>query len=344
MPHEFTGDRFLWMPKAEIHVHLEGSVLPADLQELARRNHLPDASWPLEAFEAKYHYADFLGFLQSFKFVTEHFIQPQDYGWIAARLIERLHAVNILYAEVFFSAGVVLKQNKDLDAITTSITTASREMEHQLGLRVNWIFDVTRQFGPGSAAQVVEAAIRLRRSGMENIVAVGMGGDENSVPAVEFAPVFGHARDHGLHVTIHAGEVAGPRSIWEALELLGAERIGHGIAASQDERLMDHLKENDVPLECAPTSNVCTGAIPGHQENPLAMFFRRGLRVTLNTDDPALFHTDLVREYEIAARHFGFTWGDFARMNQYALEGSFASEPQKRELEQRFRECLEVNE
>jgi aminodeoxyfutalosine deaminase len=328
------------LPKLEIHLHLEGSVEPADLKELARRNHLPDESWALSAFEQKYHYVDFAGFLRSFKFITEHLVTPADYGWIASQLLGRLHRMHVLYAEIFLSAGIVLKQEKDLDAIVTAITTASGVQKERLGIRVNWIFDVTRQFGVRLAERVIEAAARYRKKGLESIVGVGMGGDENSLPAHEFKSVFEEARRHGLHVTIHAGEVGGPQSIWEAIDMLGAERIGHGIAARFDERLMDQLKERSVPLECAPTSNLSTGVIPRIEDHPLRTFYDRGLRVTLNTDDPALFRTDLLCEYHQAATHFHLTREDFIRLNRNALEGCFASPVEKAEIQRLFDERL----
>lgn len=328
------------LPKVEIHLHLEGSVEPSDVQALARRNHLPDESWPLKAFEEMYHYADFAGFLGSFKFITEHLITPADYGWIASQLIDRLHRMGVLYSEIFLSAGVVLKQKKDLDAIVAAITTASREQGKQSGIRVNWILDVTRQFGVESAERVVEAAARYRKGGFESIVGVGMGGDENSLPAHQFKHVFDEARRHGLHVTIHAGEVAGPQSIWEAVDVLGAERIGHGLAARLDEHLIAHLKERSVALECALTSNLCTGVIQRIEDHPLKIFYEHGLRVTLNTDDPALFHTDLLREYRQAAMHFHFTLRDFAQFNRNAIEGCFAGPSEKAEIRRVFEEQL----
>lgn len=329
------------MPKVELHLHLEGSVTPVDLSELARRNRLPDADWPVEAVEAKYRYDDFLGFLQAFKWITEHLIRPGDYGWIASRQIERLHTAGVIYAEMFFSPGVVLKQGKDLEAILRAVLTASRKQEQRWGIRVNWIFDVTRQFGVALAGQVLDAALRLRGEGWGNVVALGMGGDENSISAQAFVPVFSRAREAGLHVTIHAGEVAGPQSIWEALGLLHAERIGHGVAARLDERLMGHLAERHILLECAPTSNLCTGVIPRIEDHPLRLFYDRNVPVCLNTDDPPLFHTDLVREYREAEKHFQFTREDFIRLNRNALEGSFLPQDQKVALKSRFEQ--EVN-
>lgn len=331
-----TSDWLKDMPKVEIHLHLEGAVEATDLQELARRNQLPDAAWPLEAMESKYHYKDFMGFLMAFKFVTEHLVTPADYGWLTTQLISRLHAMRVIYAEIIFSAGVALWQKKDVHAIAVAITEASREQEKRLGIGVNWIFDVTRQFGPEAAGRVVNAAVLCRNAGMNNIVGVGMGGDENSAAAREFEPVFAEAQNQGLRVTIHAGEVGGPESIWEALRFLGAERIGHGVAARLDERLMNHLKEKRIPLECAPTSNLRTGAIARIEEHPLPMFLKRDLRATLNTDDPPLFQTNLLREYQLAAEHFHFSQKDFVRLNRNAIEGCFAALDQKAAVKEKF--------
>ena len=328
------------LPKVELHLHLEGSVEPADLQRLAQRNHLPDAAWPPAAFQERYHYSDFQGFLQSFKFITEHLIQPEDYGWIASRLIDRLERAGVLYAEIFFSAGIVFKQKKDLEAIVSSLRDASAAAERREKIHINWIFDLVRQFGAPEAERVVEAARQFRAAGWTSLVGVGMGGDENSIPAMEFRAAFSKARAAGLHVTIHAGEVGGPDSIWDAVNLLGAERIGHGIAACDDLRLMDFLRERSILLECAPSSNLATGAVARLEDHPLRLFFDHGLLVCLNTDDPPLFQTDVLEEYRRAAQWFGFGREDFIRMNRDALEGCFAEEAQKTQLRNSFERRL----
>ncbi len=316
---------FAELPKVELHLHLEGSIEPAEVRYLARQNRLRDAEHPLEYFTEQYHYRDFLGFLLSFKFVTEHLVRPEDFAWATRQLVGRLQAQTVIYAEVFLSAGVALKQRKDLDSILRAVSQASRDCEASSGVVVNWILDITRQFGAPLGDRVVDSALRARREGHDNVVAVGMGGDENSLPAREYQRVFAKAREQGLHVTIHAGEIGGPQSIREALDVLGAERIGHGIAAHKDEQLMDRLRQENILLECALTSNIKTGAIPRLNEHPLRKFLEHGVPVCLNSDDPALFSTSLTNEYLLAEEQLGLTRDDFLRMNRMALEHSFAA-------------------
>ncbi|MDD5544221.1 MAG: adenosine deaminase [Acidobacteriia bacterium] len=328
------------LPKVELHLHLEGSVWPQDVRELARRNHLPSAELPAKAFARQFQYSDFPGFLLAFKSVTEHLCQPRDYAWVAGRLMDRLGAQSVIYAEIFISGGVILKQRKPLDEIVEAVCEVTRTDGPGKGTEVNWILDITRQFGRKLAEEVVDAAIRLRAAGLDNLVGVGMGGDENSIEANEFKHALGRAREAGLRITIHAGEVAGPNSIWEALDILKAERIGHGLAARQDERLMRHLAEKSILLECALTSNVKTGALQRIEDHPLKHFLRSGLAVSLNTDDPALFSTDLEKEYDLAETALGFTREDFVSMNRSALEHSFTSPGSRASLLELFERRL----
>lgn len=324
------------LPKIELHLHLEGAVTPEETRELARRNQLASAAMPAEDFERRFQYSDFPGFLLAFRFVTEHLLHPWDYAWAARRLIDRLQAQTVIYAEIFLSAGVILKQKKPLDEIVEAICGASDDGTRGREIEVNWILDVTRQFGVPMAEEVVDAAIRLRAAGFFQIVGAGMGGDENSMEAKQFERPFRRARDAGLHVSIHAGEIGGPDSIWAALDILKAERIGHGLAARYDGRLLDTLAERNILLECALTSNLKTGAIRRIEEHPLKFFLDRGLSVNLNTDDPALFSTDLVNEYRLARAVLGCTRDDFVQMNRSALEHSFASPERRRSLAELF--------
>jgi aminodeoxyfutalosine deaminase len=279
------------MPKAELHLHLEGSVEPETLHEL-------DPSTPVEEFRAGYHYADFEAFLKAFAMVSKRLRKPEDYALITRRLLQRLHQQNVRYAEIIVSAGVVLWKQQEFAPIFDAIHAAAAESP----VAVRWILDAIRQFGAEPAMAVAKlAAERLDRG----VVAFGIGGSEARGPAEWFTEVFAYARQAGLHLTAHAGEGTTPQSVWAALDL-GAERVGHGISAALDPELMRHLRERDIPLEICITSNLVTGVVPGLKDHPVRQLFDAGVPIVLNTDDPAMFGCTLVGEYRLAAEHFGF--------------------------------------
>ena len=285
------ADFLLEMPKAELHLHLEGSVEPETLYEL-------DPSTPLGELRALYRYADFEDFLKAFGAVGKRLRTPEDYALITRRLLERLAAENVRYAEITLAAGVVLWKGQQFAPVFDAV----REASHGSAVEVRWILDAVRQFSVEQARQVAGmAAERMDRG----VVAFGLGGSEERGPAERFTEVFAFARRAGLRLVAHAGESTGPESVWAALSL-GAERIGHGIAAAWDAGLMRHLCEHDIPLEICLTSNVVTGVVKSLEEHPLRRLYDAGVPIILNTDDPAMFACTLVGEYRLAARQFGF--------------------------------------
>ncbi len=324
------------LPKAELHLHLEGSIAPATAVALAARH---GVTVPLEEVATRYSYRDFLGFLEAFKWVTSFVREPADYALITEGLVYELLRQNVVYAEVIVSCGIMLRRQQDVEASFAAIHEVG-EHARERGLRLQWIFDVTRQFGVEAAEDVARWAVKLRPGG---VVALGMGGDELAFPAEDFRKAYDIARGGGLHSLVHAGEVGGPESIRDAIEFLGAERIGHGIAAMRDPALIDWLAARGIPIENCPTSNICTGALARQlgkaeasiHEHPLPVFFRKDLRVVLSTDDPAMFHTDLVSEYEIAGR-LGLSTAEIVRMARMSFEAAFLSLEEKREMLQTF--------
>jgi adenosine deaminase/aminodeoxyfutalosine deaminase len=285
-------DFLLELPKAELHLHLEGSVEPETLHEL-------DPETPLEELRALYSYADFDGFLRAFGAVGKRLRTPEDYALITRRLLERLAAQNVRYAEIIVSVGVVLWKGQDFAPIFDAIHAAAAGST----VEVKWILDAVRQFGVEPAMQVVELAAARRDRG---VVAFGIGGSEDRGPAEWFTEVFAAARRAGLRLTAHAGEGTSPRSVWAALEL-GAERIGHGISAVDDPVLVRHLSDRGIPLEICISSNLVTGVVKRIEDHPVRRLFDAGVPITLATDDPAMFRCTLVGEYELAAGAFGFT-------------------------------------
>jgi aminodeoxyfutalosine deaminase len=318
------------LPKAELHLHLEGSIQPATVRALTARHRLDVSE---EEVRRHYAYRNFTEFLEAFKWVTSYLTEPQDYALITRDLAQYLLSQGVVYAEVTLSVGVMLLRNQRPEANFEAILRES-EFCASRGLRLNWIFDATRQFGPEAAMQVVEAA---RNAGSKSIVAFGIGGDELSIETKEFRSVYANAAELGLHRLIHAGEIGGPSRIRESIELLGAERIGHGIAAIHDPALMDLLAERRIPLEICPASNVKTGALARQlrrpqaviAHHPLPQLVRYGIPVALSTDDPAMFHTTLVEEYE-NARQMGLSENELVQLARMSFEHAFLADSEKR--------------
>ena len=307
----------LALPKAELHLHLEGSIEPATLLELRQGHGMPGAT--LAEVEQLYNYADFSGFLMAFKDVTGHLRTPEDYELITYRLMERLKSENVLHAEVFVSVGVCLWRKQDFLAIFEGLERGRARGETDFGVSLLWIFDAVRQFGAEKAQGVVDLAVQFRD---RNVAGFGIGGDELRGPAELFKDVYARAALHGLHLTAHAGENAGPESIWGALNLK-AERIGHGLTAGQDPELIEALSERQVPIEICVTSNLRTGCCPDIAQHPVRRYFDDGLMITLNSDDPAMFRTSLVEEYRLVQDTFGFTDEHLREMARNSFEASF---------------------
>ena len=314
------------LPKAEIHVHLEGSIEPATLLELRQRH--GEANGTLAEAEQLYSFTDFNGFLVAFKDVTAHLQTPADYELITYRLMEQLKSQNVLHAEVTVSVGVCLWRKQDFPAIFEGLERGRQRGERDFGVSLLWIFDAVRQFGAEKALRVLDLAIQFRD---RNVVAFGVGGDEIKGPPEMFTEVYARAADHGLHLTAHAGESAGPESIWGALNLR-AERIGHGLTAGQDSELMEELAERQIPIEVCVTSNVRTGCCAELSQHPVRRYFDEGLMLTLNTDDPAMFRTSLTREYQLVQEHFAFTDDHLRELARNSFEASFLPPEKKVEF------------
>ena len=304
------------LPKAELHLHLEGSIDPPTLLEL-KQHHGKKAT--LAEVEQLYRYQNFTGFLMAFKSVTEELQTAEDYELITYRLMKGLKAENVLHAEVYVSVGVCLWRKQDFDSIFAGLERGRDRGERDFGVSLLWIFDAVRQFGADKAQQVAELAVRYKGP---SVVGFGIGGDERQAAPELFRDVYSFAATNGLRLTAHAGETAGPGSVWGALNL-PAERIGHGFTASQDPELVETLSTRQIPVEICITSNLKTGICPTVAEHPVRNYFDQGVMVTLNTDDPAMFGTSLSREYQLAQDTFGFTDEHLRELARNSFEASF---------------------
>ena len=320
------------LPKAELHLHLEGSVDPATLAELSRRYNTPlptennryDVSGSGDVLTDEdvrrlYSYKDFNGFLLAFKSVTERLRAPEDYELVTYRLMQKLRQQNVVHAEVYVSVGVIRWRGQPVEPIFEGLERGRERGQRDFGVSLLWIFDAVRHFGPEAAGEVFDMAARLRD---RNVVGIGIGGDEARGPAEWFRDLYKKAADNGLRLTAHAGETTGSESIWGAMNI-GAERIGHGLAAARDPELLEIMAEKQIPVEICITSNLRTGACAEMQEHPVKKFFDQGVMITLNTDDPAMFQTSLNREYEIARQEFNFSEEHLRELARNSIEASF---------------------
>jgi adenosine deaminase/aminodeoxyfutalosine deaminase len=296
------------LPKAELHLHLEGSVSAETLMELAPGS---DAS----EMRARFRFTGFGGFIETFKWISGHLQAPEDYALITRRLLQELERQQVRYAEITLSAGVVLWRKQDFAAIYQAVRGAAASSN----VTVFWILDAIRHFGHGPAMEVAQLAAERVEDG---VVAFGIGGDEARGPADQFRDVFRFARSQGLRLTAHAGETCGAESIWQALEI-GAERIGHGISCAQDPVLLRHLGDRWIPLEICVSSNLATGVVPSLAAHPIRRIYDAGVPIVLNSDDPAIFGTTLTAEYELARTQFGFSDPELAQLAENSFRYAF---------------------
>ena len=313
------------LPKAELHLHLEGAVEPATLLELRKRQ---GEHSTLSEVESLYRYNDFQSFLMAFKAVSAHLRGPEDYELITYRLMQSLKDENVLHVEAYVAVGVCLYRKQDFDAIFEGLERGRARGARDFGVSLLWIFDATRHFGVEEAQKVFELAARYRD---RHVVGVGIGGDEQKAPPELFRSVYAYAADHGLRLTAHAGETGPPESIWGALNLR-AERIGHAFTAAHDPDLVEELAQRQIPVELCITSNLRTGVCKTVAEHPTKNYFDQGIMITLNTDDPALFGTTLSREYQLAQETFGFTDEHLRELARNSFEASFLPAEKKLEL------------
>lgn len=322
-------DFILRLPKAELHLHLEGTILPSTLVELSQRHDAQPLT--LAQAEALYQFCDFTGFIEAFKAVTRLLTGPEDYELAAWRMMERLAAQGVVHAEVYISVGVIyMWRNHDpacFEPIFAGLEQARERGRQELGISVYWIFDAVRHFSVPEAERVFQKAAELRAE-FPAIIGIGLGGDERRCGSAPFAALYEMARSAGLRLTNHAGETTGPAAIREALAI-GSERIGHALSAIDDPALVEELKARNTPLELNPTSNVRTGVCPSFAAHPLRRYFDLGLLVTVNSDDPAFFGSDLASEYRLAHSEQGFTRDELRQLAANSLRASFLPDAEK---------------
>ncbi|MGP4002800.1 adenosine deaminase [Streptomyces sp. 8N706] len=317
------------LPKAELHVHHVGSASPRIVAELAARH--PDSKVPTdpEALVDYFTFRDFAHFIEVYLSVVDLIRDAEDVRLLTYEVARDMARQSIRYAELTVTPFSSTRRGIPDVAFVEAIEDARRAAEAELGVVLRWCFDIPGEAGPDSAEETTRIALDLRPEGL---VSFGLGGPEAGVPRPQFKPYFDRAIAAGLHSVPHAGEVTGPQTIWDALTELRAERIGHGTSATRDPRLLEHLAEHRIPLEVCPTSNIATRAVAHLDEHPVREMVAAGVLVTINSDDPPMFGTDLNTEYGVAARLLDLDETGLAELAKNAVEASFLDQPAKAKL------------
>ncbi|WP_239404951.1 adenosine deaminase [Frankia sp. Cj3] len=311
------------LPKVELHVHLEGSMHPRTLLTLARRHGIDDLPTDSDGVAKFYEFRDFDHFIDVYLAAVRVLRDGEDFALLARETALGLAAQGVRYAEITFTPFLHIQRGIDAAEVFDGVERGRREAEETTGIQLRWVTDIPGL--PGMDLRpAAEATIEFALSHRGSVIALGLGGSEAGVPRSQFADVFTAARDAGLHRVPHAGETTGPRTIWDSLEYLHAERIGHGIRAIDDPVLVDHLRAQHVPLEVCPTSNLRTGVVADYSGHPLSTMIKMGLPVSLNSDDPPMFGTTLRDEYLHALRGLGLTRRQVVDLAVAAVDHSFA--------------------
>ena len=312
------------LPKVELHLHLVGSASLETVLTLARRH--PDGGVPAEpqALRRFYAFTGFAHFLEVYHQVNRLVRTGADVVTLIGGLAARLAASRVRYAEVQVTAARNRMAGISFADLAAALADGRDLARERHGVELGWIFDADAELGPPGAADTLAFAVGYRPPGT---VGLGLGGAETGISRADFAAAFRVARDAGLHSVPHAGETAGPGEVWAAVRELGAERIGHGIAAAADAGLMAYLARHQVTLEVCPTSNICTGAVPSLARHPLPALLAAGVPVALSTDDPGMFHTDLNAEYLACHRAFGLGPAELAELARAGARAAFCAEP-----------------
>lgn len=325
------------MPKAELHVHLEGAMRPAVLLELARRNGVALPASDEAGLKRWFRFKDFEHFVQVYLTCSRALRNPEDFQLLALDFLAEQACQNVIYCEAHFTISTHLANGANGGEVLDALAEAIREGERRYGLRLRLIPDIVRNVGVEAADRTLEWALAGRGRG---VVALGLSGSESRFPNEPYREHFAAARREGLRIAAHAGEHAGPESIRSVLEVCGAERIGHGVRAVEDPSLVEELRGRGIPLEVCPTSNVCLGVVPDLASHPFDRLHQAGVQLTVNSDDPPFFNTNLTREYLRLHEVFGYTPAELAGFALAGLRHAFLPEAERAELEDRFRRQL----
>jgi aminodeoxyfutalosine deaminase len=324
------------MPKVELHIHLEGAIEPETLLRLAERNRVALPADTVEGLQAWFTFSDFGHFVEIYLAIQSCLRSADDFSLVAYELGADMARQNIRYREATVTPYTHLLQDKGLAAedIIAGLEDGRRRARRDFGVEMRWVLDIHRNLPlPDTAEVTTQLVLDWADRG---VVALGLGGNEAKAPSAPFAPWFQRVKAAGLHSAPHAGEIAGPESVWSAVRDLQADRIGHGVRSIEDPHLLAYLHEHQIPLEVNPTSNICLGVYRSLEQHPFVHLLGMGLCITVNSDDPPLFNTTLTEEYQRLAETFGLDQDDLQRLALNAVRATFLPVEEKRRMEEEF--------
>ena len=334
-------DRYIEaVPKAELHVHLEGSIQPATLLMLAQRNNVELPVQTVEDLQDWFTFRDFDHFIEIYFELSSCLKTSDDYELIVYEFGAHMARQNVRYAEVTFSPSThQFSLGIPFDVFFSGLTKGRLRAQKEFGVEIRWVFDIVRDIPDEMLnRRRAEYTLAVAEEGMnDGVVALGLGGGEVGNPPERYAKWFEKALEAGLHSAPHAGETVGPESVWGAVRVLGTERLGHGVRSIEDPELVEYLAERHIPLEICPTSNIRLGVYPDLAAHPLRRLYEAGVSVTINSDDPPLFNTTLNDEAKLLYSSFNF---DVNTINEILLNGvrcSFLPTDKRQALEALFR-------
>ena len=320
------------LPKVEQHVHIVGSTRPETLLWLAEEDGLEKPFKTLKDARQFFQYRDFPHFITIYSTVVDCITKEDQFERITYEMLENDARCNVRYVEASFSVFDHIQRGLNYGLMLDAINRGIYRAHTDFGIECNLRIDLVRNYGPDVGMEVLDL---IEKKG-NNIVSIDIGGSEEWCPPKPYAPVYHRAKEMGLHLVAHAGEAAGPESIWEAVKYLNVERIGHGVAASRDPELMNYLLRRGITIEMCPISNLKTRVVSSLKKHPIRTFLEKGLNVTVSTDDPSMFNTDMNNEYLQLHRRLNFTIPELFRLSLNAVASSFLSEKRKIKMRESF--------
>ena len=327
-----TIDAIKALPKVELHVHILGSLQPSTLLSIIREDGLDAPYDTVEDIIHRFQYSDFTHFIEVYMEIIGYITKEKHFEHIIYDMLEKCAECNTHYVEASFSPRDHLQQNLDFSEMVKAINRGINRARTAFGIETNIRIDLVRSSTQDEAMEVLD----MIEENPQNIVSVDIGGNEPIFPPRPFAEAYKRAHGMGLHLVAHAGEAAGPKSIWDAIKYLDVERIGHGVTAREDPKLINYLKEKQIGIEMNPVSNLRTGVVKSIREHPIREFYDRGLLVTVGSDDPSLFHTDLNNEYIQIHKHLGFSIQELYQISLNGVKMAFIDDSRKKELTDTF--------
>ncbi len=323
------------MPKVELHLHLEGAFTFEFLFDLIQKYGGDPSVKTVDDLEKRFVFKDFPHFIETWFWKNKFFREAEDFENSTYFTLKDLHEQNVLYAEVFYSPWDFRSSGVSVAVITEATLAAVWRAKQDFGIQCFLIADIVRDAGRENGKDRLNEILPYRESG---VIGIGLGGSEQEFPPEPFEDVYKMARESGLHVVAHAGEAAGPKSVWGAIEKLRVERIGHGVRSVEDPQLVEYLREKQIPLEVCPVSNLKTGVFPSFETHPIKYFFENDLFVTINSDDPAMFGTTITEEFLLLHEQLNFSLDDIKKLALNGARASFLQEKEKVELLVRMNE------